>query len=320
MPTEPTPQHASSRQAAQTAQSDGSGHLAAFAAPALTPYARYMAQAGFRLVARTDGQGPESDWEKQMYVVAPGNDAPRDHAWATARFAIECMAEHAALFTLLLPPEAAGAQRAQAILLGKQYRRLAQHIDIVGPPPAGEVRAFTRQVRDELEPILAFTQECHDLQASGELRSLAWPLLFDHARRAAEHWEDRLGRIGSGDVTLEPREAVGFWGHALDEHARFVSHLLDPTERQAIRQWQRRSEAFQAATGSLVEEGGKATPVSELATVLELADEALEAMTETARAVEAVRIQGILSPRLADHWRRETVWAIEELRRAQASP
>ncbi|MCA1811720.1 MAG: DUF2935 domain-containing protein [Halobacteriales archaeon] len=317
MPTDP-PQHASPRQAAQTTQGDGSGPLAAPAGPALTPYARYMAQAGFRLVARTDGQGPESDWERQMYVVAPGNDAPRDHAWATARFAIECMAEHAALFTLLLPPETAAAQRAQSLLLGKKYRRLAQHIDIVGPPPPGEVRAFTRQMRDELEPILAFTQECHDLQVSGELRSLAWPLLFDHARREAEHWDDRLGRIGSGDVTPEPRAAVGFWGHALDEHARFVAHLLDPAERQAIRQWQRRSEGFQVATGSLVEEGGRATPAGELATVLELAGEALEAMTDTARQVEAGRLQGILSPRLADHWRRETVWAIEELRQAQA--
>jgi hypothetical protein len=240
-----------------------------------------MAQNGFRLVARNEGHGPESDSEKQMLLVDLGNDAPRDHAWATARFAIDSMAEHAALFTLLLPPETAAPQREQALLLGKQYRRLAQHIDVQGPPPPGEVRAFTRQIRDELEPIIAFKQECHDLQASGELRSLAWPLLFDHTRREAEHWEDRLGRIGSGDVTLEARDTVGFWGHVLDEHGRFVAHLLDPAEQGMVEQALRRSEGFQAATGSLLAEGGGTRPLEEVNTMLEMAEETLDFMTDT---------------------------------------
>jgi hypothetical protein len=288
------------------------------ATPPPTPYARYMAQAGFRLVSRVPGHGPESDWERQMLLVDAGNDAPRDHAWATARFAIDCMAEHASLFALLLPPELAGAQREQALLLGRQYRRLGQHLDVHGPPPAGELRAFTRQMRDELEPIITFKQECHDQQAAGELRCLAWPLLFDHARREAEHWEDRLGRLGSGDIALEPRETVGFWGHVLDEHARFVAHLLDPAEQRMVQAVLRRGEAFQAATGSLVEEGGTVAPIAEADAVLGLAEEALDFMTETAREVEGARIRSAIVPMLSDHWRRETVWAVDELQRLRA--
>jgi hypothetical protein len=227
------------------------------------------------------------------------------------------MAEHAALFVLLLPAETASPQREQAILLGKLYRGLVQQIDVQGPPPAGEVRAFTRHVRDELEPIIAFKQEAHDLQVAGELRSLAWPTLFDHTRREAEHWEDRLGRIGAGEVEVEAREAVGFWGHVLADHARFVAHLLDPAEQELVQEHLGRAEGFQQATATLVAEGGQTEASMEVNAMLEMAEETLGSMTETARGVEASRIQSILTPMLADHWRRETVWAVDELRRAQ---
>jgi Domain of unknown function (DUF2935) len=287
-------------------------------APVLaTPYARYMAQAGFQLVARNPGHGPESDTEKQFLLVDPGNHQPRDHAWATARFAIDTLAEHAYLFALLMPPEVARPQREQALLLAKQHRRLLRRIDVQGPPAGGEVRAFTRTIRDEMRPIIEFKQECHDLQASGELRSLAWPLLFEHTRREAEHFEDRLDRIGGGDVTLDAKATVGFWGHVFDEHHRFTAHLLDPAEQTLVRSVLRRSEGFQACYKGLAGEGGDLDPASEANAMLEMAEETLDFATDTARKVEAARLHGILVPMLADHLRREAVWGVDELRRLE---
>ena len=82
---------------------------------------------------RSDGSR-DSEFEK--FVVLPSSDeqSPALHTWADARFAIDIMAEHALFFMLLMPPEVAAVERAQAEAFHRQFTELFDRIESAGPP------------------------------------------------------------------------------------------------------------------------------------------------------------------------------------------
>lgn len=93
-------------------------------------------------------------------------------------------------------------------------------------------------------------------QASGKLRSLAWPLFFTHTAREADRFAARLVLYNQQQVELDRREVVQFWGATMGEHSPFISHMLDPDEKhlieQANRQAPQRRNAITSSDSSLV--------------------------------------------------------------------
>ena len=115
----------------------------------------------------------------------------------------------------------------------------------------------------------------------------------------------------------------------MDEHSRFIAHLLDPDEYELIEQAMSASRVFQdlhqGGLGGVGESAAVHEPGAvvnslienpETSAVLSAAETILDFKTKAARGIEAARIKSIIDPRLADHVRREAQKFIDELKRA----
>jgi hypothetical protein len=115
----------------------------------------------------------------------------------------------------------------------------------------------------------------------------------------------------------------------MDEHARFVGHLLDPDEFELIETAMKTSRVFRdlhnhgavaGAAAALVHEPstvvGSLIENPETNAILSAAETLLDFTTKAARGIEGARIKSIIDPRLADHVRRESLKFVDELKRA----
>jgi hypothetical protein len=280
----------------------------------------------FHVYTRNGTEQLESPFEKP--VVLPGESDPSvaNHAWADARFCTDIMSEHALFFALLIPPELAATQRAQALEFSDAFGEMQARIDSGGPPERGDVRRFCTDVIEAMKPFIEYKATLGEAQRDGTLRSLVWPLFFDHTRHEAERWSRRLTQLAGGESEYEHQEVVSFWANIMDEHCQFVAHLLDPEEYKLIETALATAGVFRELTGGV---GGTLAaavkhPVvvtqalvhnPELDAIRSAAQEVLDFKTSAARDIEAGRIMSIIDPRLADHVRREALKFVDELKR-----
>jgi hypothetical protein len=283
---------------------------------------------GFVVHTRSGGDLAESPFEKPMVLPALTEQSTGMHAWADARFAVDIMAEHALFFTLLMPVELAAEERAQAKAFHERYSALYAKIESDGPPADSDVKAFATKILEEIKPFIEYKARQGEAQTSGALRSLVWPLFFDHTRHEAERWTRRLEDLARGDSEFDKKEVSHFWTNIMDEHARFVAHLLDPEEYELIETCMKTSHVFcdlhrggaHGVITALIDEPGTVAKSlmqnPETSAVLSAAETILDFKTKTARAIEGARILSIIDPRLADHVRREALKFVDELRRS----
>ena len=276
---------------------------------------------------RNEQKEVEAPYEKVVIVPEEGDNDPAHHAWADARFATDIMSEHALFFALLMPKELAAQERAQALEFSARFGELHKQIDDSPPPAMNELESFTNRIVEEMKPLIEYKARLGEAQESGRLRSLVWPLFFDHTRHEAERWSRRLEVYGRRETGFERSEVVGFWTNIMDEHARFVAHLLDPDEYDLIEKAMKTSRVFAELGSGGISDAASAV-VTEPGTVLEslvqnpemdavmsAAQSILDFKTQTARDIEAARIKSIIDPRLADHVRREALKFVDELKR-----
>jgi len=267
-------------------------------------------------------------FEKPVILPAVGNHSPMVHAWADARFVTDIMAEHALFFVLLMPPEVAKKENAEALQFNKIFTELFKKIDKGLPPKENDLKSFIKGIVDEIKPFIDYKKRLGDAQRKGTLRSLVWPLFFDHTQHEAERWVRRLDKLGQGNSKLDRTEVTTFWTNIMDEHARFVAHLLDPDEFELIDKAMKASGVFSHLHGGSIGNIASAT-IHEPGTVIEslvqnpetdailrAAETILDFKTEAVRGIEAARIKSIIDPRLADHVRREALKFVDELKRS----
>jgi len=283
---------------------------------------------GFVVHTRNGSDAAESSFEKPMILPTLDEQSPALHAWADARFAIDIMAEHALFFVLLMPPELAGNERDEAERFHTKFTDLFFRIEAEGPPAPSDVKGFAGRILESIKPFIEYKARLGDAQTSGKLRSLVWPLFFDHTRHEAERWTRRLETLARGESEFDRSEVSKFWTNIMDEHARFVAHLLDPDEFELIETCMKTSRVFSdlhkgglgGVVSALVDEPG--TVASSLVhnpetdAILSAAQTILDFKTTAARDIEGARIKSIIDPRLADHVRREALKFVDELKRA----
>ena len=289
---------------------------------------RTKTQGGLMTYTRGGGKELEGAYEKPVVVPTADNRDPAFHAWADARFATDIMAEHAFFFALLMPQELAAEERAEALRFSELFGRLHQQIDVAAPPERSELRTFTNNVMEQIKPFIEYKAKLGDAQRSGKLRSLVWPLFFDHTQHEAERWTRRLETLAGGESEFDTAEVSKFWTNIMDEHARFIAHLLDPDEYELIEKAMSASRVFsdlhkggiaEVAAAAFHEPGAVANSLienPETNAVLSAAETILDFKTKAARGIEAARIKSIIDPRLADHVRREAQKFVDELKRA----
>jgi hypothetical protein len=281
------------------------------------------------VITRTpDAARPESKFEKVVVVPNRDDRDPSNHAWADARFATDILSEHGLFFALLMPPELAKEERAEALGFYREFGELHREVAATQPPARSEVKPFLGRIREKVMPFIEYKQRLGDAQKSGKLRSLVWPLFFDHTRHEAERWNRRFDALSRGEIEFERKEVVTFWTNIMDEHARFVAHLLDPDEYALIEKCFKTAEVFRQ-----LQRDGVAGAVSALAAqpgvvagslgknpdidaVMSAAQTMLDFKTQAVRDIESARIKSIIEPRLADHVRREALKFVNELKRA----
>jgi len=282
---------------------------------------------GFFYYTRSGGKEIEQPFEKPVIVPVHGNPDPAAHAWADALFATDILAEHGLFFALLMPPEVAGEERKEALRFHETFTELYQHIN-ANPPSRSELKSFVSKLTDKIKPFIEYKARLGEAQATGKLRSLVWNLFFDHTRHEAERWTRRLETLAMGESEFDKDEVSAFWTNIMDEHARFVAHLLDPDEYELIETAMSTSRVFAdlhkgglggVAAAAVHEPGTVVNSLvdnPETSAVLSAAETILDFKTKAARGIEAARIKSIIDPRLADHVRREALKFVDELKRA----
>lgn len=271
----------------------------------------------------------EKPFEKPVVLPDEADHDPTRHAWADARFATDIMAEHGLFFALLMPEELAAKERAQALKFSRQFAKLFTQIDTSNPPGRSELKAFVKKIVEPIKPFIEYKAKLGEAQKKGSLRSLVWPLFFDHTRHEAERWTRRLTDLAKGEPELDRKEVVKFWNNIMEEHARFVAHLLDPDEFELIKKAEGTSEVFRKLSGGKLTNVLAATAAKpgvvvdslmqnpEIDAVMSAAQTILDFKTKAARSIEMAKIKSIIDPRLADHVRREALKFVDELKRAE---
>ena len=253
--------------------------------------------------AQIPGATAKNGGSKPVYL--PAGDDPISHSIADTLFWTDQLAEHAAFFVLLMPGrELAGprarAERFQSSLASQMRKARTAGLD------KGNYVAFNRSTVELVKPLIDFKREMQHAQESGRMRSLVWPLFFDHTAREGERFLRRLGQLSRGDADLDPVEVVDFWARIMDEHAEFIAHLLDPQEDALIEKALNSSAAFR----ELREKRGSKAEADALAKGI------IDFKTAAAKGITAGQIKSIIPPALADHVRREAVKFEDELKRA----
>lgn len=269
----------------------------------------------------------EAPFEKPVILPEDGDNNPANHAWADARFATDIMAEHGTFFALLMPEEVAAKERKQALGFSAKFMELFQKIDSSTPPDKSDLKSFVSKVVEEIKPFIEYKNKQHEAQTSGKLRSLVWPLFFEHTRKEAERWVRRLQNLAKGEPEFDRKEVANFWNNIMDEHARFVAHLLDPDELSLVKKATDTSDVFRELNGGGIGGALSATVKQpgtivdsliknpEMDAVLSAAETILDFKTQAARDIEKAKIKSIIDPRLADHVRREALKFVDELKR-----
>ncbi|MDQ0896505.1 MULTISPECIES: DUF2935 domain-containing protein [unclassified Paenibacillus] len=142
-----------------------------------------------------------------------------------------------------------------------------------------------------------------------------FPLLVDHTSREANYFRNRLEELNAGRLEPLPDAIIDenvFFLRIMADHAKFIGHLLDPSERQLVEQARNFSQDFDQLLFQAVDLSGM-RPQSQTKPLLDqfldqnrVSVVSLRDFKKTARElIEACRIKSIIHPLLADHVFRE---------------
>lgn len=178
------------------------------------------------------------------------------------------------------------------------------------------IRAFNVEVYNAAVHIYVFKRKVLGLIISCKLPGgNNFPLLVDHTSREANYFRNRLAELNNGQ--LEPlHDAIidenVFFLKIMADHAKFIGHLLDPSERKLVEQARDFSNDFdtllwQAQDLSSMRPQSQTQPLlTQFLDQNRVSVVSLRDFKKTARdLIEACRIKSIIHPLLADHVYRE---------------
>jgi len=142
-----------------------------------------------------------------------------------------------------------------------------------------------------------------------------FPLLVDHVSREANYFRNRLSELNQGNLEPLPDAIIDenvFFLRIMADHAKFIGHLLDPSERQLVEQARNFSHdfdtlLFQARDLESMRPQSQTYPLlDQFLDENRVSVKSLRDFKKTARdLIDACRIKSIIHPLLADHVFRE---------------
>lgn len=189
------------------------------------------------------------------------------------------------------------------------------HSFTVGTDPE-VIRNFNVEAHNAASHIWAFKRRVLGLIVSCQLPGgNNFPLLVDHVSREAFYFRNRLIELNTGRLDPLPDAIINenvFFLRIMADHAKFIGHLLDPSERQLVEQAQSFSQdfdqlLFQARDLESMRPHSQTVPLlDQFLDQNRISVQSLRDFKKTARElIENCRIKSIIHPLLADHVFRE---------------
>ncbi|MDI4645908.1 DUF2935 domain-containing protein [Cohnella hashimotonis] len=175
---------------------------------------------------------------------------------------------------------------------------------------------FNSEVHTAVSHIWAFKRKVLGLILTCQLPGANnYPLLVDHVSREANYFRNRLEELNAGKLEPLPDAIIDenvFFLRIMADHAKFISHLLDPSERKLIDMANDFSHDFDTLLFQ-ARDIDSMRPQSQTAPILgQFLDQnrvsvaSLRDFKRTARdLINACKIKSIIHPLLADHVFRE---------------
>ncbi len=177
------------------------------------------------------------------------------------------------------------------------------------------VQSFNKEVYQAAVAIWAYKRKVLGLTLRCEIRSNNFPLLIDHISREAAYFASRLQELNQGILAPKADDIIQenvFFLRIMADHAKFIGHLLDPSERKLVEQAREFSYDFdqllyQAIDLESMQPQSETVPLlSQFLDQNRVSVVSLRNFKKTARdLIEACRIKSNIHPLLADHTFRE---------------
>jgi len=178
------------------------------------------------------------------------------------------------------------------------------------------IRNFNQEVQNAAAHIWAYKRKVLGLILSCRLPGANnFPLLVDHISREADYFCRRLADLNAGRLDPLPDAIINenvFFLRIMADHAKFISHLLDPSERKLIDMANEFSHDFdkllyQARDLESMRPESQTVPLlGQFLDQNRVSVKALRDFKLTARElIAACKIKSIIHPLLADHVYRE---------------
>jgi hypothetical protein len=251
----------------------------------------------------------ERNGTKPVFIPEEGARDAVSVSLADNLFWNDILMEHAKFFVMLMPGPELAQQRSEAERFQQQFAEQfdrAQNARL----DASNYQAFNRSTAELAKPFIEWKHRMQEAQSSGKLRSLVWPLFFEHTAREGERFVRRLDEFNRGRVEFDRAEVVDFWAQIMEEHSEFIAHLLDPKERTLINAADKSADMFRNLRAEhRTKPDAKAKAMAEAQGIIAF-------KTTAEKGIRNGQIKSIIDPALADHVRREAVKFKDELKRA----
>ncbi|MFD0048391.1 DUF2935 domain-containing protein [Actinomycetes bacterium NPDC127524] len=250
---------------------------------------------------------PDTSVTSEMFVERSLNEI---------RFWSRIMKEHSLFLRLGFR-----AEDTQLILEANQFYKLFERIEqtahsYTNQTDPEQIRRFNSEVQQAATNIFGFKRKVLGLILTCKLPGANnFPLLVDHTSREANYSRKRLIELNEGKLKALPDAIIKenvFFLKIMADHAKFIGHLLDPSERKLVDMARNFSNDFDQLMYQAIDlESMK--PQSQTIPLLDqfldqnrVSVSSLRDFKKTARdLIEQCKIKSIIHPLLADHVFRE---------------
>ena len=164
------------------------------------------------------------------------------------------------------------------------------------------VCSLNMRSKNLLEEVIAFKQKLLALVLECKLALMLYPELLEHLIEEAEQYLEILECLMHRDLPYRVLcDELNFWNHIMEEHAKFIDGLLDPTEEEL----KKVAEGFAERFERLVNECIRISDKLIIQRSLEATKDIRDFKTAATEGLLACSIKSIIPPLLADHVLRE---------------
>ncbi|WP_410514254.1 DUF2935 domain-containing protein [Paenibacillus sp. BR2-3] len=178
------------------------------------------------------------------------------------------------------------------------------------------IKEFNSEVHTATSHIWVFKRKILGLILQCKLPGQTnFPLLVDHVSREANYFRNRLEELNCGRLEPLPDAIIDenvFFLKIMADHAKFIGHLLDPSEQKLVEQAREFNHDFEQLMFQAVDLSSMSPQSHTVPLLSQFVDEnlvsvkALRDFKKTASdLINDCRIKSIIHPLLADHVFRE---------------